>query len=226
MPSPTKVTPLGLAVLELLQGGPMHPYEMHQTMRTRHTDRIVKLKAGSLYHTVERLERLELVEVAETSRTGRRPERTVYAITDAGRRAFAAHVADMLAAPAEEFPAYALAVGLAPALDRETVVSELTRRTEELGKLVDAERAATEHLVRMELPERYWLDVRYSLAMHESELAWTTDLLDRIRSRRLDWPSPPATAPPSTDSSDTTDPSPDPRTDRSAATPPWRESPR
>jgi DNA-binding PadR family transcriptional regulator len=190
------VTPLGLAVLELLHSGPMHPYEMHQTMRTRHTDRIVKLKAGSLYHAVERLERVGLVEIAETSRTGRRPERTVYAITGAGRKAFAEQVADLLAAPEEEFPAYALAVGLSPTLDRATVLSELGRREDELTQQVATDRAAVERLQRMELPARYWLDVRLTLAMREAELAWTSELIGQIESGRLDWPTESGTTPP------------------------------
>jgi DNA-binding PadR family transcriptional regulator len=184
-----RVTPLGLAVLELLHSGPMHPYEMHQTMRTRHTDRIVKLKAGSLYHAVERLERLGLVQVAETSRAGRRPERTVYALTEAGEKAFAEQVADLLAVPAEEFPAYTLAVGLSPSLDRATVLGELRRREDEVTRQVAADRAAVERLERMELPARYWLDVRLTLAMREAELAWTTDLIAQIDSGRLDWPT-------------------------------------
>lgn len=193
MATPSTLTPLALAVLELLHQGPMHPYEMHQTMRTRHTDRIVKLKAGSLYHAVERLERLGLVEVAETVRSGRRPERTVYALTGAGRKAFVHQVTELLGTPAEEFPAYPLAVGLASSLERDAVLRELERRTAELRRLVAADQAGVERLVRMDLPEPYWLDLRYTLAVREAELAWTTDLAEQIRTGRIEWPPRPPT---------------------------------
>ena len=46
------LTPLALAVLDLLQERHMHPYEMQQTIRERCTDHVIKVRAGSLYHTV------------------------------------------------------------------------------------------------------------------------------------------------------------------------------
>ena len=49
------LTPLALAVLRLLHERPMHPYEMHQLVRDRGTDFAIKVRAGSLYHAVERL---------------------------------------------------------------------------------------------------------------------------------------------------------------------------
>ena len=64
---PHTLTPLALAVLELLLERPMHPYEMHQTIRDRYTDQVVKVRAGSLYHMVERLHRTELIEIGRAS---------------------------------------------------------------------------------------------------------------------------------------------------------------
>lgn len=189
MATRTPLTPLSLAVLELLHERPMHPYEMHQTMRTRHTDQVVKLKAGSLYHTVERLERQSLVTVKETLRAGRRPERTVYALTDAGRDAFTEQAAGRLGTPAEEFPDYPLALAMAHALDRQTVLVELTRRQGELHNRVAAYRDATERLRERGLADRLWLDVNYELAMREAELAWTATLIADIERGTVEWPT-------------------------------------
>src|SRR6266542_482877 len=97
------LTPLALAVLELLLERAMHPYEMHQLIRDRRIDHVIKLRAGSLYHTVERLHRLDLIEPVETARAGRRPERTVYAITEQGRDAFAARMRDLIQRPEPEY---------------------------------------------------------------------------------------------------------------------------
>ena len=77
--------PLALAVLSLLVEKPMHPYEMSSTMRERVKEASIKLNYGSLYSVVDSLQRHHLIEVQETIREGRRPERTVYAITEAGR---------------------------------------------------------------------------------------------------------------------------------------------
>src|ERR1700710_1388772 len=103
---PAKLTTLGLAVLELLHEKPMHPYEMAQLMRERHVDTRVKVKAGSLYHTGERLLDNGFVEIVDTQRDGGRPERTVYGMTEAGRDAFVARAQGMLGTPAEEYPEY------------------------------------------------------------------------------------------------------------------------
>src|SRR5713226_3053419 len=97
-------TPLALTVLNLLDERSMHPYEMQQLIRERGLDQSVKLKGGSIYDTMERLVAAGLVEALETSREGRRPERTVYAITDAGRDEFRAWLQEMLSRPAQEYP--------------------------------------------------------------------------------------------------------------------------
>ena len=64
-----------LAVLGLLREAPMHPYEMQRQMHRRHTDDLLALKRGSLYHAINQLQRDGLIEPVEISREGRRPER-------------------------------------------------------------------------------------------------------------------------------------------------------
>ena len=76
--------PLALAVLGCLSERPMHPYEISTTLRTRGKEQSIKLNYGSLYAVVESLQKHGLIRAQETTREGRRPERTVYAITEAG----------------------------------------------------------------------------------------------------------------------------------------------
>ena len=56
MAEPRTLTPLAVAALALLAERPSHPYEMYQTLVQRSEDRLVKVRPGSLYHTVDRLE--------------------------------------------------------------------------------------------------------------------------------------------------------------------------
>jgi DNA-binding PadR family transcriptional regulator len=183
-----RMTPIALVVLSLLHEQPMHPYEMHQTLRVRHTDRVIKLKAGTLYHTVERLARHGLIGSTETTRSGRRPERTVYEITDAGREAFTEQTIQMLGIPAEEYPEYPLALTLANDIPIETAIEELDRRCRELERGLALDELSVERLERIDLPRAYWLDVTYQQAMRKAELAWTQALLDDLRNGRLTWP--------------------------------------
>ena len=78
--------PLALAVLSALRERPMHPYEMAATMRSQGKERSIKLNYGSLYTVVDNLAKHGLIEAMEATREGRRPERTVYRLTEAGRR--------------------------------------------------------------------------------------------------------------------------------------------
>ena len=64
----------------------MHPYEVSQTLRTRAKDESIRLNFGSLYSVVESLEKRGFIVATETVREGKRPERTIYEITDAGKR--------------------------------------------------------------------------------------------------------------------------------------------
>src|SRR5258707_10282240 len=76
---------LALAVLSYLTQRPMHPYELSRTLRENGDARSIKFNHGSLYMVVQQLARAGFVAEVETSRDGARPERTVYALTGAGR---------------------------------------------------------------------------------------------------------------------------------------------
>lgn len=104
------LTPLGLTVLRLLADEQMHPYEMQQRIRERAIDHVVKVAHGSLYHTVARLAEQGLIEPVETSREGRRPERTVYAITEAGRDEARARLREFIMRPVQEYPSFGMAL--------------------------------------------------------------------------------------------------------------------
>jgi DNA-binding PadR family transcriptional regulator len=177
-----KLTTLAIAVLELLHEKPMHPYEMSQLMRERHVDTRVKVKAGSLYHTVERLLDNGFIEIVDTQRDGRRPERTVYGMTEAGRDAFVARAQGMLGTPAEEYPEYLSGLAVLDELGPDMTKDELRRRVLRLEAAGASDQAVVAKLTEMKLPEIYWLDWRYSTARRAFELEWTKKLLEELES--------------------------------------------
>ncbi|WP_410590994.1 helix-turn-helix transcriptional regulator [Amycolatopsis sp. lyj-23] len=184
MASP-KLTPLGLAVLELLHEGPMHPYEMAQLMRERYVHMRVNVKAGSLYHTVERLLRDGLIEVVDTQRDGRRPERTVYGMTQTGLDEFTQRGRELLGDLATEFPAYLSGLGVIDELGRETAMIELEHRITRLRAAVAGDDAVLQRLAEDDTPPIYWLDWRYQCDHRKFELEWTERLHDDLESGRI-----------------------------------------
>jgi DNA-binding PadR family transcriptional regulator len=181
------LTPLAVAALALLAEGPSHPYEMYQTLIQRSEDRLVKVRPGSLYHTVDRLARHGLVRATGTEREGNRPERTTYAITEEGTLALGERIADILATPVNEYPEFPLGLGESHNLPADTVIGLLRKR---IG-LIRADIAVYDDAIRTmrakELPAKYWVDVRYLRAMAEADAATLDALIDDLESGALSW---------------------------------------
>jgi DNA-binding PadR family transcriptional regulator len=181
------LTPLALAVLRLLDTRPMHPYEMHQVVRDHGTDQVIKVRAGSLYHTVERLHRHGLIEQLETGREGRRPERTVYAITDAGRDEFVTNLRDLLRVPAEEFPLFAAALEMAAALPPATVRRLLEHRVVALEAHLAGYEQAIGTLTKRGLDRVNLIEAEFGLHACRAELTWVRQIVAEIDSGDLTW---------------------------------------
>jgi len=104
---PLPRTPVALSVLNLLNERPMHPYEMRTRMRERGHDRAFRIRESSVYDTVARLAERGFIEPVDVNREGRRPERTVYAITEAGRDELLVWMWELASEPPGEAPAFA-----------------------------------------------------------------------------------------------------------------------
>jgi DNA-binding PadR family transcriptional regulator len=183
------LTPLAISVLALLNERPMHPYEMVQTLLERHEDRIVKVRPGSLYHTVERLTAAELVQATGTERAGNRPERTTYTITPAGQDALTTRLSELIGSPVNEYPAFPVALSEAHNIDRGEVLELLASRVTQLQQLIDEVDALIASARTRDVPEAYWVTADYLRAMHTTERDWIAHLIDRIESKDLPWPT-------------------------------------
>jgi DNA-binding PadR family transcriptional regulator len=181
------LTPLALAVLRLLRERPMHPYEAHQVIRDRSIDYVIKVRPGSLYHAVERLHRLGLVAPVETGREGRRPERTVYAITEAGNDEYLANLRDLVRYPQDEYPVFAAAVEMLRTLDRDEAVRLLEQRGTALEVGLAAHEQVIASLAKRGLPRIATLQVEFCQAARRAELAWIRQVIDEIRSGEMSW---------------------------------------
>lgn len=182
------LTPMAISVLALLLERPMHPYEMVQLLLSRHEDQLVKVRPGSLYHTVERLVDEELVVEVETAREGNRPERTTYAITPAGRHALVERIVAALREPVNEYPVFPLALSQSHHLDRHDVVAHLSAYVADLDDLVVT---ADKHLgdaADQGVPEAYWMAGDYLRTVRRAELAWIQNVITRLENEELPWP--------------------------------------
>jgi len=184
------LTPLALVVLGLLRERPMHPYEMQQTIRDEHTDQVIKLRAGSLYHTVERLQTLELITAVETARAGRRPERTVYAITEEGRDEFTANLRQIISRPDREYPIFGAAMELLDSLEPAEAAELLERRLVALEAEIAGGEQVALLLAKRGLERVNVIELEYAQALRRAELVWCQQVIDDIHAGTFHWSVP------------------------------------
>ena len=172
---------LALAVLVTLTERPMHPYEMATTMRSQGKERSIKLNYGSLYTVVNNLARHGLIEAMGAGREGRRPERTVYRITEAGRKELDDWMAELVAVPVKEYPQFEAALAELPVLPPGRALELLRDRARALEQAIADVRAELAGLTW--LPRLFMLEAEYHLAMREAELTWVRGLVAEFENR-------------------------------------------
>jgi len=156
----------------------------------RKDDRHVKVRPGTLYHQVGRLTELGFAEVVGTDRDGNRPERTTYAITDAGRDALAEGLRRMVAVPAEEYPEFHLALAELENLPVPEAVDAVRVRVAALSEELAFYDESLAAMRTKGLAERYRLDVSYVRAMLAAQIEWLSATADRIASGDIPWDGP------------------------------------
>jgi len=175
---------LALAVLSYLTQGPMHPYELSRTLRDNGDARSIKFNHGSLYMVVQQLARAGLIAPVETSRQGQRPERTVYALTDAGRQELRDWMRELVAEPRHEYPHFVAALSLIAALRPGEVVELLGDRLRRLA----GQRAEIRELVAgaadAGVHPIFLVEEDYRLALLDAESAFVERFIERIEQ---DW---------------------------------------
>jgi DNA-binding PadR family transcriptional regulator len=179
--------PLALAVLSYLTQGPKHPYELGRMLRDHGDARSIKFNHGSLYMVVQQLARAGFIVEQETTRDGQRPERTVYALTDAGRQELRDWLGELVEVPQHEYPHFVAALSLIGALPAGLVMELLGRRLLRLGQqraevrdLIDSTLAAGVHPL-------FLVEEDYRLVLLDAELSFVERFIELINNPETGW---------------------------------------
>jgi DNA-binding PadR family transcriptional regulator len=173
----TVSNPLALAVLAELLMGPIHPYEIGRRLKEHGKDRNIKYNRGSLYMVVEQLQRADFITDHETVRDTQRPERTVYALTDAGRDEFFDWMRELVAEPQHEYPQFGVALSLLSVIPPGEAVALLRRRTDALTAEIDATRELVTATKDAGVPWVFVIEDDYRIAQLEAERTFVTQLV-------------------------------------------------
>jgi DNA-binding PadR family transcriptional regulator len=170
---------LALAVLSTVYQRPMHRYEMASIMRARGKEQDMDIKWGSLYTVVDNLEKHGFLETIGNTRQGARPERTVYQITEAGKRELVDWTRELLSSPVTEHPRFAAGLSVLAALPPTEVVELLQTRLDFLEASIAAHRKSIQH-AGTEVPRLFLIEDEYTVAMAVAEAAWVRSLLEEL----------------------------------------------
>lgn len=214
MTSTFRRSPLALAVLGLLEAGPLHPYGIQRLIKQWGKDQVVNVgQRAGLYRTIARLEDAGLIAVGSTERDERYPERTTYRLTEAGRAAARQWMAEILSTPRNEYPEFPAALSFLPVLTpqaahdllnqrRDRLARRLAELDAELGAEPDAEagaardaargaehdrKSAREAAERRALPRVSLVESEYLRAVTQAELTWVDGILAALDDGSFTW---------------------------------------
>lgn len=182
---------VSLTVLALLMTGPRHTYEMHRLMVDTHKDFVTGLPR-SMYHAVARLEKAGLIRPVETSREGSRPERTVYALSDAGRVAVKERVRRLLECPDPDTALFEAALSFMGCLEPAEATAALRARKAELEAAVERIDGSLRSTKETGLPRLLTVEVEYHRSRLTAEITFVDELVGDLDQGRLTWPADPA----------------------------------
>jgi DNA-binding PadR family transcriptional regulator len=151
----------------------------------------VPVNRGSLYDTVDAMTRAGWVEPRPAERAGTRPQRTPYALTEAGRAELARRLDHQVRVPRREFPEFFGAVSHIGVLGKEAAAGALRDRAGQLATLIADDQRRLDEALAATAPRLFVIEADYALAMLRAERDWVLALADDITSGRLAWPRPP-----------------------------------
>jgi len=187
MPEEVRPSPLGLAVLALLCGGPLHPYRMQRLLKEWGKDQVINVgQRSSLYKTIKRLHDNGLINVRQTERDQAYPERTVYELTATGRRLVLEWIDEMLETPRNEFPQFPAALSFAMLLGPDRARQALEQRAGSLRNTIGSIDIDLKEHSRV-VPRIALLETEYQRAVASAELSWVEQVVDDLRAGTLSW---------------------------------------
>ena len=163
-----------IVVLSLLAEQPRHGYNLDRTIEQRGYRQWTSLAFSSVYYLLKRLSERGLLEPDE----GSQGRRTVFRVTEAGRRELRQAAGERVLAPAPPSAGVLPALNAYSRLDDPALAALLAQRAEALLGRLDELRA-----LRAQVDEEHALAIfDYEILRQEADLAWTRSLLKKADS--------------------------------------------
>ncbi len=189
MTSGFRRSPLALAILGLLEAGPLHPYGIQQLIKQWGKDEVINVgQRASLYKIINRLNEAGLIEVRSSSRDEQYPERTAYDVTASGKAAVRQWLAEILSTHRNEFPEFPAALSFLQVISPSTSADLLEQRLEQLiQRVAELDAEIVIQIEGFHLPRITMLETEYVRAVTVAEMEWVRSILPSLRDGALTW---------------------------------------
>ena len=182
MPRRALDNPIVLPVLGLLLEQPTHPHQMLAELRRRSDAHAAAITRGTLRNTVAALTEGDWLAPLERQRSGNRPERTVYALTDAGREELVRRLDSRIRTPKRGFSRFLGAVARLGALGRDGSVEALTERGPRLRERTAEDERQLGNALAAGVPRMHVIEAEYAPSLERAETAWVDSVIEELRS--------------------------------------------
>ncbi|MBN2257921.1 MAG: PadR family transcriptional regulator [Anaerolineaceae bacterium] len=171
-----------LVILGLLHRKPLYGYEIKHIIED-HMGDWTSIAFGSIYFALEKLAKEKFVERVGIEQEGKRPSRSVYQITDAGRGEFLHLLRVGWKQVEQQYFPLDICLFFMDSLPLEEVKEYLRIRKGSLQETVGyIQSHCDEQLQVPQVPHLARAIFDHSLVHTKAELAWVTDLLQKLES--------------------------------------------
>ena len=176
------MTNIRLVLLGLLSRHPMHGYELKHIIED-HMGDWTDIKIGSIYFSLSKLAEEGSIEVAEETREGNRPSKTIYRITEKGKKDYFNMLHKLWAADNKTY--YSLDIGLffMTSLPKEDIKKYLLQRMDNMERVLNyLTQHKREHGNSAKIPPQAGAIMDHSLYHMEAEVRWMNNVLENLDS--------------------------------------------
>ncbi|MEZ5338973.1 MAG: PadR family transcriptional regulator [bacterium] len=172
-----------LVVLGLLSDSPRYGYEIKMIIDNV-MSHIVDISSGSLYYGLKKLENNGFVRETGTERVGNRPERSVYEITDDGRRMLRRELPKVIFPHSRPIFPVNLGLYFLDAISEKEQCRRFLIKEAYLKRILEYHREVDEQ-TRESTPLRHQFIMRHTIMLIEMEIAFCEEVFTSLVDRNL-----------------------------------------